>query len=140
MAVPLLLLAVLEEYRGSEGEEDVDSCAGLAENLQNCLETRKENLPTMPNVPVKTRSRKLLPKVEKGPTQPPRLAATREFVQTLSTTNGGEVLFAYPQQLSFFMSANFQDLPRTRNVPLAGANFALMPVGNATRYPSSFLS
>jgi len=61
---------------------------------------RRTSMPTIPNAPVKTRSRKLLPNVEKGLTQPPRLAATREFVQTLSTTKGGEVLFAYPQHLS----------------------------------------
>lgn len=54
----------------------------------------------MPKAPVKTTSRKLLAKVENGETQPVKLAATREFVQTSSTTNGGEVLFAYPQHLS----------------------------------------
>jgi hypothetical protein len=49
---------------------------------------------------VKIRSKKLFPKLENGPTHPTVEAATRAFGQVESTTNGGEVLFVYPQQLN----------------------------------------
>jgi len=57
-------------------------------------------MPTIPNAPVKTKSKKLLPNLENGDMQPPRFVATSEFVQTESTTKGGEVLFIYPQHLN----------------------------------------
>lgn len=55
----------------------------------------------MPKAPVNTTSRKLLAKVVNGDMQPPRFSATSEFVQTLSTTNGGEVLFWKPQHFNW---------------------------------------
>jgi hypothetical protein len=63
------------------------------------------SIPTIPNAPVKTRSRKLLASLEKGVTHPTWAAATRAFGQTLSTTNGGDVLLAYPQHWNYFWSA-----------------------------------
>ena len=45
---------------------------------------RATSTPTIPNAPVKTVSRKVLAKEEKGPTQPTWFAAVGEFVQKLS--------------------------------------------------------
>jgi hypothetical protein len=91
MAVPCLLLTILEENCGHQNECDVHTYLMLAIPLHEKL--AGAHIPTIPKAPVKTTSRKSLAKIEYGPTQPPRFSATSEFVQTLSCTNGGDVLF-----------------------------------------------
>jgi len=54
--------------------------------------TRETSTPTIPNAAVKMRSKKLLANELKGLTHPGFCAAVRASAQTLSVTNGGEVL------------------------------------------------
>jgi len=62
----------------------------------------REDVPTIPKAPVKTKSKKLFPKVENGPTQPPKASATAELRHVASTSKkGAEVEFMYPQQLNY---------------------------------------
>lgn len=57
-------------------------------------------MPTIPKAAVKIKSRYLLENEENLAMHPPFCAATSEFKQTLSWTNGGEVELKYPQQLN----------------------------------------
>lgn len=59
------------------------------------------SIPTIPKAEVNITSRKLLANDENRKTHPSRAAATTGLGQTLSATNGGEVLFKYPQQLNY---------------------------------------
>jgi len=61
---------------------------------------RATSTPTIPNAPVKIVSKKLLAKLENGPTHPTCAAATRALGHVVSVANRGEVLLAYPQQLN----------------------------------------
>jgi hypothetical protein len=62
---------------------------------------RATSTPTIPNAPVKTVSKKVLAKLENGPTHPTCAAATRALGHVVSVANVGDVLLAYPQQLNY---------------------------------------
>lgn len=92
MAVAFLLFTVLEEHEDREEKGGIDTC--ISRSAWGETTVPDHHLPTIAKAVVKIWSKTTLALELKGDMQPPFDAATAALVQTLSVTNGGEVLFS----------------------------------------------
>ena len=87
LAVPILLVAVLDDDNGGEEDHEVECCREESVPFR-CWQGHR-HVPAPPNMAVKTMSRKELANALNGVTQPPSLSATCRLEQVWSVMNCG---------------------------------------------------